>query len=326
MHIEAIEVRNFRLLREVELRFDPSTTVIVGRNNSGKTSLADVLRKFLRDKSGFALHDVASASYDGFCAALKAHQEGRSDEEVRALVPAIELRVAINYNPKIPDFGPLGDFIIDFDEAGDSALIVGRYALNGGAIPALFEGHREADFGGDDGVISDEHRLTLFKDLTMRVPQLFALEWRAEDPGDPSNVKAVPGTAVQALIDCQFINAQRGLDGEGSRETDVLAGVGLFASASLLTAQGEQRDIAESLERAVADIQFKIDDDFRTQLQRLMPTIQSFGFPGLDGQELHTETSLDVQRLLSNTPRFATKAIAMSICPSPIMGSASATC
>src|SRR3546814_16248862 len=31
-----------------------------------------------------------------------------------------------------------------------------------------------------------------------------------------------------------------------------------------------------------------------------MPTIESFGFPGLDGQELHTETSLDVQRLLSN--------------------------
>src|SRR3546814_1978260 len=85
VHIERIEVRNFRLLREVELRFDAATTVIVGRNNSGKTSLADVLAKFLRDRSGFALHDFSSACYDGFCTALRALQEGKPDEDVRAL-------------------------------------------------------------------------------------------------------------------------------------------------------------------------------------------------------------------------------------------------
>jgi hypothetical protein len=31
-----------------------------------------------------------------------------------------------------------------------------------------------------------------------------------------------------------------------------------------------------------------------------VPTLQSFGYPGLGGQELHTETNLDVRRLLSN--------------------------
>jgi predicted ATP-dependent endonuclease of OLD family len=309
MHIERIAVRNFRLLYNVELGLDVATTVIVGRNNSGKTSLADVIRKFLGDKPSFALHDFSSASYDVFCAALKAHQNGKSDEEVRALVPAIEMRVTVKYDPTIPEFGSLSDFIIDFDEAADNTLIVGRYALKGGAISALFEGHLEAEFAEDDGSMHDGHRLALFKDIALRLPQLYALEWRAEDPGDPSNIKAVDGSAVRGLIDCQFINAQRGLDGEGSRESDVLAGVleGLFASASLLTAEGEQRDIAESLERAVADIQLTIDKDFKEQLQRLMPTIQSFGFPGLDGQELQTETSLDVQRLLSNNTKIRYK-------------------
>lgn len=308
MFIERIEVRNFRLLRDVQLGLDPSTTVIVGRNNSGKTSLADVIRRFLGDKSGFALHDFSSASYDGFCAALKAHKDGQSDEDVRALVPAIELHIAIHYDPATPDFGPLGDFIIDFDEAAQTALIVGRYALKGGAIATLFDGHVEAEFS-EDGVMEAGHRLAWFKELALRVPQLFGLEWHAEDPGDSTNIKAVDATAVRALIDCRFINAQRGLDGEGSRETDVLAGVleGLFASASLLTAEGEQRDIAESLERAVADIQLTIDKDFKEQLTRLMPTIQSFGFPGLDGQELQTETSLDVQRLLSNNTKVRYK-------------------
>lgn len=309
MHIERIAVRNFRLLHDVELGLDAATTVIVGRNNSGKTSLADVIRKFLRDKPSFALHDFSSASYDGFCTALKAHKDGKPDEEVRPLVPAIEMRVTVKYDPMIPEFGPLGDFIIDFDEAADTALIVGRYALKGGTIAALFEGHLEAEFADDDAPMHDDHRLALFKDLAVRLPQLYELEWRAEDPGDSTNTKAVDGSAVRGLIDCQFINAQRGLDGEGSRESDVLAGVleGLFASASLLTAEGDQRDIAESLERAVADIQHNIDKDFKEQLQRLMPTIQSFGFPGLDGQELQTETILDVQRLLSNNTKVRYK-------------------
>ncbi|MCB1504993.1 MAG: ATP-dependent endonuclease [Hyphomicrobiaceae bacterium] len=309
MHIERIAVRNFRLLHDVELGLDAATTVIVGRNNSGKTSLADVIRKFLGDKPSFLLHDFSSASYDRFCAALKAHQNGKPDEEIRALLPAIEMRVTVKYDPTIPEFGPLGDFIIDFDEAVDTALIVGRYALKGGAISALFDGHLEAEFAEDEGSIQEGQRLALFRDLFLRLPQLYALEWHAEDPGDPSNIKVVDGSAVRGLIDCQFINAQRGLDGTGSRESDVLAGVleGLFASASLLTAEGEQRDIAESLERAVAEIQLTIDKDFKEQLQRLMPTIQSFGFPGLDGQELQTETSLDVQRLLSNNTKVRYK-------------------
>ena len=305
MHIERIAVRNFRLLHNVELGLHPSSTVIVGRNNSGKTSLADVIRKFLREKPAFALHDFSSGCYDGFCAALQAHQAGKTDDEVRSLVPAIELRIAIKYDPKRPDFGPLGDFIIDFDEAGDTALLVGSFALKGGAIDTLFDGHLGAVFGHEGSTMHAEHRLGFFKDLAARVGELYALEWHAEDPGDPTNVKTVTAAAVQGLIACEFINAQRGLDGEGSRETDVLAGVleGLFASASLTTAEGEQRHIAESLERAVTDIQLKIDDDFKAQLKRLMPTIESFGFPGLNGQELQTETSLDVQRLLSNNTK-----------------------
>jgi predicted ATP-dependent endonuclease of OLD family len=36
MRLHKIEVRNFRLLTKVELLLEEKTTVIVGRNNSGK--------------------------------------------------------------------------------------------------------------------------------------------------------------------------------------------------------------------------------------------------------------------------------------------------
>src|SRR5690606_3440991 len=53
-------------------------------------------------------------------------------------------------------------------------------------------------------------------------------------------------------------------------------------------------------ETAVRSIQDTIDGDFRGQLEQLMPAINAFGYPGLGGSELTTETTLDVQRLITN--------------------------
>ena len=48
MNITSTKIKNFRLLSDVELALEKETTVIVGRNNSGKTSLTEVIRRFLQ--------------------------------------------------------------------------------------------------------------------------------------------------------------------------------------------------------------------------------------------------------------------------------------
>ena len=73
MHIHKVIVRNFRLLADAELVLEDQTTLIVGRNNSGKTSLSEAIRRFLVDQNPrFQIEDFSIASYDGFCEALKA--------------------------------------------------------------------------------------------------------------------------------------------------------------------------------------------------------------------------------------------------------------
>jgi predicted ATP-dependent endonuclease of OLD family len=49
MHLKKIEVKNFRLLYEAALLLEKQTTVIVGRNNSGKTSLTEVMTRLLAE-------------------------------------------------------------------------------------------------------------------------------------------------------------------------------------------------------------------------------------------------------------------------------------
>src|SRR6185437_11172108 len=256
VQISKIQVKNFRLLHKVTLQLEAVTTVIVGRNNCGKTSLSDVIRKFLEDKSGFEIEDFSSACYDQFCAALRAHNKGASEPQIRALIPYIELRIHVSYDPTMPEFGALEEFVIDTNDACTEAVVVCRRVLGDGSIKAFFEGHEGLTLEGAGESVSEVDRLAWFRTLAERVPKLFVTQMWAEDPNYDANTREVTPKAVNGLLSLGFVNAQRAVDGTGGRETDVIAKVleALFTSASIATADGEQRDIAESLKKAVDQI------------------------------------------------------------------------
>jgi hypothetical protein len=299
MHIHKVSVRNFRLLADVELVLEDQTTLIVGRNNSGKTSLSEAIRRFLADQNPrFQIEDFSNASYDGFCEALKAKNAVGQDDKVRALIPSIELRLLFRYDLEQPELGPLSDFVINLDPNCNESLVVARYELGDGAIESLF-----ADQPA--GELTDEGRLAFFQLLRERVPALFVASIWAEDPNDASNRKQMTVSALRSLLKAGFVNAQRGLDDDTSRDTDVLARIleGLFTAAKSPTADQADQAIAKALQEAVRDIQQTITGGFKDELRKLMPTLRTFGYPGLDGSELETETTLDVERLLSRHTR-----------------------
>ena len=302
MKIKTIRIKNFRLLHDISLQLEDGTTVVVGRNNCGKTSLSDIIRKFLSERSTFEIEDFSSACYDNFCAAHRAHLKGADVEEVRALVPSIDLRLHVSFDPTVPEFGPLREFVIDTDDNCTEAIIVCSRSLADGQIAALFEGHEETALQGADETHSDVDRLALFRSLADRVPTLFTTRIWAEDPQDPTDTRDVPLKAVTNLLSLGFVNAQRALDGTGGRDTDVLAKVleSLFQSASASTADGSQKNIADGLKKAVEEIQSGMDADFKNELAKLMPAIEYFGYPGLDNVPLQPETKLEVGKLLSN--------------------------
>ena len=136
-----IAIKNFRLLVDVELSLDERTTVIVGRNNSGKTSLTELFQRLLSGTApSFKLEDFSLDAHEGFWNALIAKREGKQDMEIRQLLPFIEARVSIRYSKGSQDLGPLADFIVDLDPDCDIALLSLRFQLEDGKLEALFEG------------------------------------------------------------------------------------------------------------------------------------------------------------------------------------------
>jgi putative ATP-dependent endonuclease of OLD family len=90
--IKTIKIKNFRLLHNVSMQLEDETTVVVGRNNCGKTSFSDIIRKFLSERSTFEIEDFSSACYDEFCAAHRAYLRGSGARAVYRAAASCELR------------------------------------------------------------------------------------------------------------------------------------------------------------------------------------------------------------------------------------------
>lgn len=59
MKIEKVRVEGYRLLQDMEVMLEDSSTVIVGRNNSGKTSFTDIFSLFVGSSGArFRLEDL----------------------------------------------------------------------------------------------------------------------------------------------------------------------------------------------------------------------------------------------------------------------------
>lgn len=289
MKIRDITIQNFRLLEDVSLCLENDTTLIVGRNNSGKTSLTELFRRLLAENSPrFRLEDFSLGTHDRFWKAFELFRNDVEENVIRERLPTISIALRIEYSAD-EDLGTLSDFIVDLNEACTTAKIVVTYAVGAGKIGDLF-----ADLGDD--------RRGLFRALRDRVPKLFEAQIEAKDPNDPTNTKILESANLRAVLQFGFINAQRALDDATNKEKAVLGKVfeRLFTSASAVGAGPGDQAIAETLKNAVEGIQTQIDTDFNDQLGALAPTFALFGYPGLSDPQLRTETQLDVQQLLSN--------------------------
>lgn len=256
-------VEGFRLLERVEIAIERGATVIVGRNNSGKTSLAEVFDRFLGEQVGrFRLEDFAAAIRPKFLAAKALRDAGESKPDaVLAELPVIALTLTFSYDKDADDLGPLSPFVIDLDPDCTAAIARIEYSASLKEIsalldiPALTDGKNPAE--------------ALFRHLRDAIPKTYAIKTFAIDPTDQSNRRAFEKTAeLSALINTGFVKAQRTLDVGKRGDTDVIGKLlnKLFKTANTLTASPDDQRIADGLKASVVELEKVMQGDFDDRL------------------------------------------------------------
>jgi predicted ATP-dependent endonuclease of OLD family len=123
MKITKIEVENFRLLKNFSMDLEDDLSLVIGKNNTGKTSILSVLDKFLNEKSKF--------SYDDFNIDFK--------NEIEALIKSggipeeftpkgIKLKIFIEYKEK-DDLLNVSRVLMDLDPDNNKIVLGFEYTV-----------------------------------------------------------------------------------------------------------------------------------------------------------------------------------------------------
>lgn len=120
MKIEKIRVKNFRLLKDSTLDLRKNISLLVGRNNTGKTSLLVLFEKFLNNPSSFHYNDFPISLRDEI-------HSLNNDTDINDLAIRLVLEIKYDDNDNLEN---LSEFILDLDPEINSVKILFECKIN----------------------------------------------------------------------------------------------------------------------------------------------------------------------------------------------------
>jgi predicted ATP-dependent endonuclease of OLD family len=258
MHIEFVEISNFRKLLSTRVDLSTTTTLFVGANNSGKTSAMLAMRRFLSPRRcPFEIHDftlchwpainalgeswlvarnagaVIDLIVDPWVTALPAidlwlHVEPGEMHHVRNLIPTLDweggrLGVRLRYEPKNLD-------VLYKDYVG---AVSDAEVMKAAAVAAAVAEHPDADPPPDPPKLTiwpanlvDFLSKKLYTHFTIRAYSLDPVKLQVPDKTQarpqalPAASLPIEGDPLNGLIRVHDIPAQRGFGEEQSGQVD----------------------------------------------------------------------------------------------------------
>jgi Predicted ATP-dependent endonuclease of the OLD family len=201
MKIERAYIKNFRILKEIEVDFEDALSVVIGKNNAGKTSFLAILEKFLASsKPEFAFDDFSITEQQAICALEDT--EKNVEEYAEAL---LSLKLYISYTDD-DDISKASEFLLDLDVDKKYFVLLEEFVLTFEKYQKLvsdYKMYKESVSGRD------------FRDYVSRnINRYFSVRIRALEYDNEANAKDISLETVNQVISMQTIGARRDVDNE----------------------------------------------------------------------------------------------------------------
>ncbi|MGE8516890.1 MAG: AAA family ATPase [Alcaligenes nematophilus] len=332
-----LELCQFRRLGKVQLDVDKKTTILVGANNSGKTSILAALRHFLADGAPFGAFDISLSQWSTLRALGKAWEALPEDPST---VTGDEGQWKSQFQTLLSSM-PTLDLWFDA-EAGMYHYIapfLSKLSWNGGAVgirlrlePAssveelkqlawTYRMAREpVKSMGADSLAWPIDLLDFWLREPSKLGQVRAYKLDAEN-NPITNFKTYVTQTLEEdarpierkhlfkLVRVDFVAAQRGLGSEEaeSRSASGPHRVGMFSNQLLKfarqhlnvasTGHGHRADLIKAVAEAQRDLDKKIHEAIADSVEE----VKELGYPGLhDPQEIRFRTRIQTAELLDH--------------------------
>ena len=302
MQLTKIRIKNYRLLIDAELEVDLKTTLIVGRNNTAKTSCFSCIGSVL-DGEGMTFDDYPLLRREDFYTKFALFMEKKlSYEDLCKRIEIISIEFLVDYSLDDPDdnLGALSPFIIDIDMDTTTAQIRAEYRLKTDekTLWTLLESSYYKD-----GVFSTSEEAN--KVLADNFGKLFGLTIYAINPNNPDDKQVKSQKELHDLFPFHAIPAERVL---GEDETHN-SSLGLLISGFFNMSEAElDPNVAEEIIRLRSIVE-KSNKDVQKQSDEILSTIVNnsigFGYPNIEELKLGVTTQLSIDDQIKNQTKLS---------------------
>ena len=302
MQLAKIRIKNYRLLVDAELEVDPKTTLIVGRNNTAKTSCFECIGKVL-DGTQFSFNDYPLLKrenlYTDFASFMA--KEITFEDLCERLEP-ISIEFLVDYSLDAPEdnLGALSPFIIDVDVDTTTALIRAEYKLKADekSIWKILEPSYYVNgiFSPDDDVhnaiISSFHKL-------------FEMTIYAINPKNAEDKQIKKQKELSELFPFHIIQAERRLGEDGTQDNSLSSLISDFFDMSEDELDPSVSEKVKELRVIVETANKNVQQQSDSILSALVSNAVGFGYPNGEELQLGITTQLNIDDQIKNQTQLS---------------------
>lgn len=274
MYIKDISIRNFRILSEAKMDFGNNLCLMIGRNNTGKTSFMVLFEKFLSELS-FDFNDFSVKQREKLL---------RFDSSTDEIELAIQLVLSIQYEDS-DDLCNISEFIVDLDPSRKDVYLLFECQIK---KEKLLEDLQNA------GEITKEKFIRKY--LT---DYLEKCVYTFDDPSDmqkENRHRLIKKSfkEVKKLIDFEIIHAKRSVSSSEERHgMKVLSGL----TTSFFNAKNPNaKDKFEKINELMEAMDISLDENYDAFFASFLKTAKDF----LGMGELKVRSNLKASELISD--------------------------
>lgn len=292
MHIELIKIENFRLLQECCIDMREKTTLLVGKNNTGKTSFAVLLEKFLERPDTFSFTDFPLSLREAIF---------KIDDETSVEELAIRMVLRISYT-EADDLGILSEFMLDLDPARRHTSILFECTIDKKKLLRVLPSDEKERKKFIENNLSGKFldvRVYAFDDFGHVGEQAYYMSHR-------NQLEEKERTSLHALLNFQVIHARRNVAssedaGRGSKPLSAIS-TKFFRKRNIEADDDTSADkpgdgSIEKLRSILADIDTKLGEQYKEVFGSFLTNSRDF----LDIGNLKVVSNIQSQSLIENS-------------------------
>ena len=304
MYLSKIAIKNYRLLADAELDIDKKMTLLVGRNNTAKTSCLECIERIVRGKT-FSYNDYPLSKREQL-QSLTAKFMGKeiSFEDFAKRIPKISVEFTVDYSEDGPEdnLGALSPFIIDVDEDTTSAIIRIEYRLKL-EEEAFFNLFEFCFYNNGDFIPDIEEGKIIYKKEFSRI---FGSIIYAVNPKNTEDTQIKEAKELAELFPIFSIPAERVLGEDGSQNNGSLGT--LISSFFNVNEDDLNPEVATQVKNLI-DIVNEANKEVQKKSDKILSDLVNrtvgFGYPNAEELQLSVNTQSSIDDQIKNNTELA---------------------